>query len=107
MVLAAGAVVLNFGYTAGDHDEVASDAALRAEMRARLIGAFVANRDRGRMAAGHLDVPDVGGGFVAAVHDSEELFLPFVAQTVGPVGKTVVMTKKSAVEIEEVRRCAR
>jgi hypothetical protein len=53
------------------------------------------------MAAGHLDVPDLGGGSVAAVHDCEELFLPLVAQIVGPVGKTVVMTKGSAVEIEE------
>jgi hypothetical protein len=93
VVLAAGAVVLDFGYAAGDHDDVASDAALRAAMRARLIGASVACRDCGRMAAGHLDVPDLGGGSVAAVHDCEELFLPLVAQTVGPVGKTVVMTK--------------
>lgn len=36
------------------------------------------------MAAGHLDVLDADGGSVAAVHDCEVLFLPLVAQTVGP-----------------------
>lgn len=45
------------------------------------------------MSAGHLDVPDVGGGSVAAVDYGEELFLPHV----GPVGKTVAMKKDSAV----------
>jgi len=93
----AGAVVIDFGYAAGDHDDGTPDATLRAAMRARLIRASVACRGRGRMAAGHLDVPDVGGGSVAAVHDCEELFLPPVAQTVGPVGKTVAMKKGSAV----------
>lgn len=43
------------------------------------------------MAAGHLDVPDADGVSVAAVHDCEVLFLPLVAQTVGPVGKAVAM----------------
>lgn len=93
----AGAVVIDFGYAAGDHDDGAPDAALRAAMRARLIGSSVDCRGRGRMAAAHLDVPDVGGGSVADVHDCEELFLSLVAQAVGRVGETVAMKKGSAV----------